>query len=91
MRPFNNLFTFYFLSDIPNLMRNYGYSGISILALMVSCTLTKFVLISGVSLMELTEIQEPMATPWLRSYMELSDASFLYEIVRNSINLVGFP
>ena len=90
MRPFNNLLTSCFVSDIPNLMRNYGYSGISILALM-SCTLTKFVLISGVSLLELTEIQEPMAIPWLRSYMELSDASFLYEIVRNSINLVGFP
>jgi hypothetical protein len=66
-------------------MRNYGYSGISILALMVSCILTKLVLISVVSLRESTEIQEPMATPWLRPYMDLSDASFVNAIARNSI------
>jgi hypothetical protein len=69
-------------------MRNYGFSGINILALIMSCTLTKLVLISGVSPGESTEIQEPMAAPWLRPYMKLYNALFVDEIVRNNIILV---
>ena len=90
MRPLNILFTSCFVSDMPYLIRNYGYSGITTIALIVSCTLTKFVLISGVSLRQTIEIQEPMAKPWLRPYIDLSDALFVNAIVRNSIILTCF-
>ena len=71
-------------------MRNYGYSGIEIRGLMIPSILT-FVSISCVSQRESIEIQESMAVTWLTPYMELPDASFVDEIVVNSVFLECCP